>query len=116
MQKHPIIVRVLRSVSAALVVALAATACNSQPDFDKELDTVRSWTATVELAISEHHAGATPSHFTTQLLDEAGEALQESRQTLSRAARSDEERGRARAVTDSLATELQRARRDEGSR
>jgi hypothetical protein len=108
--------RIGRSISAALVLALSAAACNSSPDLDKELDTVRSWTATVDLATSEHHAGATPRHFTTQLLDEAAKALEASRQTLSQVAGSDEERGRARAATDSLATELQRARQDEGSR
>jgi Tfp pilus assembly protein PilF len=116
MRKHPITVRVRRSISAALVLALPAAACNSSPDPDKELDTVRAWAATVELATSEHHAGATPRHFTTHLLDEAAKALEESRQTLSEVARSDEERGRARAATDSLATALQRARQEEGSR
>jgi hypothetical protein len=116
MRKHPITVQVRRSISAALVLALSAAACNSSPDLDKELDTVRSWTATVELATSEHHEGATPRHFTTHLLDEAAKALEESRQTLSQVARSDEERRRARGATDSLAMELQSARQDEGSR
>lgn len=111
MHKFAITGQMVRRLSAILGCAFASAACNSAPDLDKELDTVRSWTATVRLADSERHAGATTRAFTTRLLGDAAEALGQSRKILPQATHTDAERVRANAAIDSLAAALQGAQR-----
>jgi 6-phosphogluconate dehydrogenase len=106
----------MRSLSTALVLALFGGACSAAPDFAKELDTVRSWTATVNLADSESRAGAITHAFTARLLAAAAEEREQSRQSLQQAAHSDDERARARAAIDSLTSALQHTRRDAAGR
>jgi hypothetical protein len=87
-----------------IVVALAAsTGCGARPDLDKELATARSWTATARLAVEERRAGATTATYTSQLHDRAANALDEERTTLGKAARTPDDRARARSALDSLA-------------
>jgi hypothetical protein len=97
-----------RALAAALSCVVIGGACSSAPDFDKELATVRSWTATVDLAADERHAHATTRAYTARLFAEAADALEQSRHQLVQAAHSDDERARARASLDSLATALSR--------
>jgi hypothetical protein len=98
--------------SLVVATSLSVAACGSAPDLAKELDTVRSWTATVELAASERRAGATTLTYTKRLFGNGVDALAQSRRALAEAARSDTERAQARAVTDSLAAALRSHIRD----
>jgi hypothetical protein len=88
---------------AAIVATAASTACGSSPDLDKELATARSWTATARFAVEERRAGATTATYTSQLRDRAAKAFDEVRTTLGKAARTPDDRARARAGLDSLA-------------
>jgi hypothetical protein len=95
---------------ALAIVALSAPvvlgACGSTPELSKELDTVRSWTATAQLAAAERRAGATNRALTAQLSDAAHEALAEAGATLPNAAGPAAERSSVRAAVDSLAAAL----------
>ena len=101
--------RALRSFSGGLGLGLMGTACASTPDFEKELATVHSWTATVTLAASERRAEVTTRAFTARLLAAAVASKEASRQSLRAAAHSDTDRARARRALDSLATALHSA-------
>jgi hypothetical protein len=85
------------------LLLLAAASCGSSPDLEKELDTVRSWTATVRLAADERRAHATTAAYTAQLRDRATKALEVANHGIPQAARSAPDRERARAAVDSLA-------------
>jgi hypothetical protein len=79
-----------------------AAGCGSPPDLEKQLDTVRSWTATMRLAADERRAHATTAAYTAQLRDRATQALATASHDIDRAARSPADRDRARTVVDSL--------------
>jgi uncharacterized membrane-anchored protein len=87
----------------ALLLAVAAAGCGSSPDLEKELDTVRSWTATVRLASDERRTHATTAAYTAQLRDKATQALDQAKNGIPQAAHSSADRKRAHAVVDSLA-------------
>jgi hypothetical protein len=80
------------------VLVLALVACGGAPELDKELDTVRSWTASVELASAELRTGAVTRRYGEQIRDRAAAALATSRTDLAVAADSP----RVRSATDSL--------------
>jgi hypothetical protein len=88
---------------APFLVALSlATACGAAPDLDKELTTVRSWTATAELASEDARTGAISQRMASQLHDRAIEARQDAAASLADAARSADDRRRAHLALDSL--------------
>jgi hypothetical protein len=76
--------------------------CGSGSDLDKELATVRSWTATAHLAVEERRVGATSAAYTHQLRDRAAEALDQERQQLTTAEHSPDDRARVMPALDSL--------------
>ena len=96
----------LITARARLVFVAAATAwcagCASASDLDKELATVRSWTATAHLAVEERRGGATSAAYTRQVRDRAAEALDQERQQLAKAEHSPDDRARAMPALDSL--------------
>lgn len=79
-----------------------ALGCKNSPDLQKELDTVRSWTATAHFAVTERQGGATTAAYTRQLHDRAAAALDEERKTVGEAARTSDDSSKARPVLDSL--------------
>lgn len=86
-----------------VLAALAyAAACGGAPEPDKVLSTIRSWTATTQLASAEVRRGAVPKRLASQLHDRAIEARQESATALALTVRSPEDRQRAKAALDSL--------------
>src|SRR5215216_4005373 len=96
--------RLQRHVLVTLAaLAIGSVACGSSPDLERELSTVSSWTATARLAREERAGDAITEVYATQLRERAAQALREGRRTLAEAARSDADRARARAATDSLA-------------
>jgi hypothetical protein len=99
------VVTIARSLVAGSAMAVCG-ACNAGSDLDKELATVRSWTATAHLAVEERRAGATTARYTSQLRDRAAEALDAERRQLANAEHSSDDHTRARPVLDSLAQAL----------
>jgi hypothetical protein len=87
---------------ALATLAIGAAACGSPPDLDKQLATVRSWSATMTLAREQRASGAITAILARQLHDRASKALGRSRSALARAAATPEERRRADASLDSL--------------
>lgn len=92
------------SLRRRLVVAALACAagCGGAPEPDKVLTTVRSWTATAQLASADVHRGAISQRLASQLHDRAVEARQESATALAQAETSAQGRQRAKAALDSL--------------
>ncbi|MFL5608765.1 MAG: hypothetical protein ACJ8AD_20080 [Gemmatimonadaceae bacterium] len=93
---------VARSVTIGVAMAVCV-ACGGGSDPDKELATVRSWTATAHMAAEERRVGATTATYTSQLRDRALQALDEERQQLAKAARTPDDQARSRPALDSLA-------------
>ena len=95
---------VRRALSPGIALALAATApaCGGSADFAKELDSLRSWTASVQLAAEQRRVHATTATYTSRLREKAGRALDAQRRTLAAAAHSAADRERARSAADSL--------------
>ena len=81
---------------------LAAWACGSPSPLDKQLETMASWTATLQLAKERHGAGAIGATYASQLADAGREALAESNATIARAARTRSDSSYAAAAIDSL--------------
>ena len=91
-----------RLLFAAATTTTLCGGCASGSDLDKELATVRSWTATAHFAVEERRGGATTVAYTRQLRDRAAEALDQERQQLTKAEHSPEDRARAMPALDSL--------------
>ncbi|MDB4884296.1 MAG: hypothetical protein JWL95_3062 [Gemmatimonadetes bacterium] len=87
-------------LAGCLLVALAA--CGSREDLTKQLDTVVSWTATMQLTTAEHRSGALTTTYVTQLGEEAKQALAEARQSLPEFAHDSSDARRAAAALGSL--------------
>jgi hypothetical protein len=107
-------IRVIRT-GALLAVALAATACGSPPELDKQLETLSSWTATMQLAREEHGNGAITTTYATQLRDGAQSALQQTEQTIGQATHSKMDSSYAAAGLDSLRTAIRQLNAETGS-
>lgn len=90
-----------RHLAVALLIA-AAGACGGSPDLDKELDTLRSWTASVRLAAEQRRADATTATYAARLREKAARALADGRRTLATATRSPADHEKARSAADSL--------------
>ena len=97
---------------AALGVAVG---CGSPPPLDKQLETLASWTATMQLAREEHGSGAITTTYATQLRDGARTALQQSEQAIGQAAHSKVDSSYAAAALDSLRTAIRQLHAETGS-
>src|SRR4051794_39208466 len=75
--------RCRRLTLAALLVAVG---CGSPPPLDKQLETLASWTATLQLAKERHGAGAITITYATELRDQASQALEEESRTIDESA------------------------------
>jgi hypothetical protein len=85
-----------------ILLGLVLAGCGSPPELDKQLDTLASWTATMQLAAAEHRSHAITATAAAQLDDAAHKALDEVQRSLGEAARSRADSGRAIAAVDSL--------------
>jgi hypothetical protein len=107
---------VLPTVRAATLTALGILAgCGSPPPLDKQLETLSSWTATMQLAREEHGSGAITTTYATQLRDGASSALDETKQTIGQAAHSKADSAYAAAALDSLRTAIAQLNAETGS-
>src|SRR5215212_4019371 len=86
--------RVVAALAALAVLGALQSASGSPPELEKELDTVRSWTATARLASDQRGDGAVSRVYARQLRDRASEALGKERQTLAGLSHSDADRAR----------------------
>ena len=70
-----------RSTLGAIIIALAGglAACSGATEPDKQLESLRSWRASVRLATSAVHLGWTPRRYGRQLHEQGTSALEESR-------------------------------------
>ena len=106
-----------RTIRVAVFVALALTAaaCSSPPELEKQLETLSSWTATMQLAREEHGSGAITTTYATQLRDAASSALADTKQTIGQAAHSKVDSSYAEAALDSLRTAIRALNAETGS-
>lgn len=107
-------IRVIRT-GALLALGLTAAACGSPPELDKQLETLSSWTATMQLAREEHGSGAITTTYATQLRDGALTALEQTKQTIGQAAHSRVDSAYANAALDSLRTVIRQLGAETGS-
>jgi hypothetical protein len=101
--------------AAPLAATLIAGGCGSPPNLDEQLETLASWTATMQLAREEHGSGAITTTYATQLRDGARTALQQSEQALGQAAHSKVDSSYAAAALDSLRTAIRQLNAETGS-
>jgi hypothetical protein len=101
--------------AAPLAATLIAGGCGSPPKLDKQLETLASWTATMQLAREEHGSGAITTTYATQLRDGARTALQQSEQAIGQAAHSKVDSSYAAAALDSLRTAIRQLNAETGS-
>jgi hypothetical protein len=102
-------------VGSLLAFGLSAAACGSPPELDKQLETLSSWTATMQLAREEHGSGAITTTYATQLRDGALSALEETKRTIGPAAHSKVDSAYAAAALDSLRTAIRALNAETGS-
>ena len=107
--------RALVRIGSLIVLGLSAAACGAPPELDKQLETLSSWTATMQLAREEHGAGAITTTYATQLRDGARSALEETRRTIGQAAHSRVDSAYAAAALDSLRTAIGQLGAETGS-
>ena len=98
----------------ALLALLVGVGCGSPP-LDKQLETLASWTATMQLAKERHGAGATTVTYATQLRDRADEAVQQASTTIGSAAKTRTDSAYAAAALDSLRTAIRQLEAEIGS-
>ena len=111
---HAVPISTIRSATL-LALALTGIACGSPPPLDKQLETLSSWTATMQLAREEHGRGAITTTYATQLRDGAQTALQQTQQTIGKAAHSKTDSSYAAAGMDSLRTAIRQLSAETGS-
>jgi hypothetical protein len=100
---------------ASLLLALIAAACGSPPKLDEQLETLSSWTASMQLAREEHGSGAITTTYAMQLRDGARSALEETQQTIGPAAHSKVDSSYAAAALDSVRTAIRQLDAEAGS-
>ena len=105
----------ISAVRVELLLAAALTACGSPPKLDKQLETLSSWTATMQLAREEHGSGAITTTYATQLRDGAQTALQQTQGTIGQAAHSKVDSSYAAAALDSLRAAIRQLNAETGS-
>jgi hypothetical protein len=86
---------------AVLVVVLSGAACGDPPP-EKQLDTLRSWTATMRLAAGDRARGAISARYADDLRHRAAEALAGASIEKGTGAPPGTDRRQALAVADSL--------------
>jgi hypothetical protein len=99
----------------ALVALVVSAGCGSPPPLDKQLQTLASWTATMQLAKERHGAGAITITYATQLRDRADEAFQQASTTIGSSARTRADSGYAAAALDSLRNAIRQLEAEIGS-
>ncbi len=99
----------------ALTVLLVGGGCGSPPPLDKQLETLASWTATMQLAKERHGAGAITITYATQLRDRADEAFQQASTTIGQSAQTHSDSAYAAAALDSLRTAIRQLEAEIGS-
>jgi hypothetical protein len=99
----------------ALLGLLVGEGCGSPPPLDKQLQTLSSWTATMQLAKERHGAGAITYTYATQLRDKADQAFQQASTTIGRAARTRTDSAYAASALDSLRTAIRQLEAEIGS-
>ena len=99
----------------ALAALLIGAGCGSPPPLDKQLETLASWTATMQLAKERHGAGAITVTYATQLRDRADEAFQQASTTIGQSARTRTDSAYAAAALDSLRGAIRQLESEIGS-
>ena len=99
----------------ALLALLAGGGCGSPPPLAKQLETLASWTATMQLAKERHGAGAITYTYATQLRDRADQAFQQASATIGRSARTRTDSAYAATALDSLRTAIRQLEAEIGS-
>jgi len=102
-------------VRLVLVPLLVAAGCASPPPLDKQLETLESWTATMQLAKERHGAGAITVTYATQLRDGADEAFQQASTSIGSSARTRADSAYAAAALDSLRNAIRQLEAEIGS-
>jgi hypothetical protein len=97
-----------------LVVIVAAVGCGSPP-LDKQLESLGSWTATLQLAKEQHGAGAITTTYATELRDQATQALEEESRTIGESAHTRIDSSYAAAALDSLRGAIRQLEAEVGS-
>jgi hypothetical protein len=94
-----------------IVLALVVPGCRGAGR-DQELDTVRSWTSTMQLAMGQRARGAVPARYAAQLRDRASEALAEADRSLASVDSTPDQRRATRSTLDSLRIAIGHLARD----
>jgi hypothetical protein len=99
----------------ALVTPLIGAGCGSPAPIDKQLTTLASWTATMQLAKERQGAGAITITYAAQLRDRASEAFQKASATIGTSARTRADSAYAAAALDSLRNAIRQLESEIGS-
>jgi hypothetical protein len=99
----------------ALLTLFAGVGCSSPPPLDTQLETLSSWTATMQLAKERHGAGDISITYATQLRDRADEAFRQASTTIGQSARTRTDSAYAATALDSLRTAIRRLEAEIGS-
>jgi|SRR5215208_2532943 len=102
-------------LTCLLAFLLSATECGKPPELDKQLETLESWTATMQLAKEEHGSGAITATYATQLRDAARSALDEASRTIGQSAHSRVDSAYAASALDSLRGAIRQLEAETGS-
>ena len=102
-------------IGPLVAIGVAIAGCSKPPELEKQLETLSSWTATMQLAREEHGSGAITTTYATQLRDAASSALAETKQTIGQAAHSKVDSSYAAAALDSLRTAIRKLNAETGS-
>lgn len=104
-----------RRALLAFVVLFVSAGCGSPPPLDKQLETLGSWTATMQLAKERHGAGAITVTYATQLRAAAHAALQQASTTIGSSARTRADSAYATTALDSLRDAIRQLEAEIGS-
>ena len=104
-----------RRALLAFVALFVSAGCGSPPPLDKQLETLGSWTATMQLAKERHGAGAITVTYATQLRDAADEAFQQASTTIGSSARTRTDSAYAATALDSLRNAIRQLEAEIGS-
>jgi hypothetical protein len=103
------------SIGSLLALSVATTGCGSPPELRKQLETLSSWTATLQLAREERGSGAITTTYATQLRDGARSVLEETTRTIGQAAHTAADSSHAAAALDSLNDAIRQLDAESGS-
>ena len=103
------------SARLPLVAVIVAVGCGSAPPLDKQLESLASWTATVQLAKEQHGAGAITTTYATELRDQAAQALDEKARTMGESTHTRVDSSYAAAALDSLRGAIRQLEAEVGS-